>query len=84
MTNTITAPSTWHANLRDVRSSAAAEWRRPADAAVTSYCQPWDDQLPEEALHRDPSWRAADRKDLLALALWAVPVIVALTAAALL
>jgi hypothetical protein len=82
MTNTIPPPSTWHANLRDAQPNDAGEWRRPADAVVTAYCQPWDDQLPEDALSRDASWRAADRKDLLALALWGLPVVAALIAAA--
>ncbi len=84
MTHTIPAPPVCHANLRDVQPNDAAEWRRPADAAVTAYSQPWDDQIPEEALSRDTSWRAADRKDLLALALWGLPVVFALAAAALL
>ncbi len=83
MTHADSVPPAWEDNVRDVPPTQAAKWLRPRNAVVTSYSQKWDDQLPEDAL-RDSSWRAADAKDLVALAIWGIPVVIALTAAALL
>ncbi len=84
MTHADSLPPAWDgSNVRDVPTTETSHWRRPHDAAVADYQQPWDDQLPED-IYRDGAWRAADAKDLVALALWGIPVVIALTAAALL
>ncbi|MBC7173228.1 MAG: hypothetical protein H5U40_12395 [Polyangiaceae bacterium] len=83
MTHADSVPSSWDNNARDVPSTHSPDWSRPSNPVVTSYSQPWDDHVPEE-LYRDASWRAADAKDLIALAAWGIPVVIALTTAALL
>ncbi len=91
MTETITIPEIWDnqrstgaALATTTSTTSSSSWTRREDAPVSRYTETWDDQIPDDAFEADAAWRRADEKDLLALALWGIPLVGAIITAALL